>query len=320
MDLVGGNSPGTPNPDATPQSQQGQGQPFVNPNPQSVGAPMAVNPANNPNPGTSPEAPPPQMPAMAPAMPPVESTPSVAPPNPLDTVSDMGLSSEPSGPVGGKGKVIAMVAVGSVLVLGMVAGAFFIGQTTGKSEGRRVADHEYQQREADRQRQDAEQRSSEEEARLELGSDTIDPKYVDETIEGDIGKQLTASDGFVFKVTNIQRNFVTDDPNYKPNEEKELIKVNFLMGNIAKDKVKDMTNAAFYLEDSQSARLNPENIVSYEGKFDTIKLDSGMQESGSIIYAVAKDETPLKFVREQRYRFAGENKEVTTRIVVNVAQ
>lgn len=320
MDLVGGNNPTTPRldsarPQPQPQSQpQTQGQPFVNPNAQQIGTPLAI-----PAPA-APMAVPAEQPIAQPPMSPPPALPANPVPNPLDTVSDMGLSSEPSGPVGGKGKVIALVAIGSVLMLSLVIGAFFIGNTTGRSEGRKAADAEYQQREAERQRQEAEQQLEEEEAELALGSELIDPQYVDETVEGDIGKQLSAKDGFVMKVTNIERNYETDDPNYKLDETKELVKINFLMGNIAKEKVKDMTSAAFYLENAEGARLNPENIVSYDGKFDTVKLDPGAQASGSIIYLVNKNEAPLKFAREQRYRFAGENKEVATRTIVNVAE
>lgn len=313
MDLVGGNNPTTPKLDNT--TPQPQGQPLVNPNVQQIGTPLAVSSAAAPMAAPIEQPTTPASPMNPPSLPP---TP---PQNPLDTVSDLSLSSEPSGPVGGKGKIIILVAIGSVLVLGLVAGAFFVGNTTGKSQGRKAADAEYQQREADRQRQEAEQQLKEEDAELELGTELVDPKYVDETVEGDIGKQLSASDGLVLKVTNIERNYATDDPNYKLDETKELVKVNFLMGNIAKEKAKDMTSSLmFYLENAEGARLNPENIVSYEGKFDTVKLDPGTQSSGSIIYLVNKDESPLKFVREQRYRFSGENKEVTTRTVVNVAE
>ena len=135
-----------------------------------------------------------------------------------------------------------------------------------------------------------------------------------------MGKQLQANDGFVIKVVNIERNFKSEDANYKLDTSKELVKVNFLIGNVDKSKSKDISSFNFRLENSAAAQLTPENVAGYEGKFDTVKLDPGGQASGSIVYAVNKDEKPLKFIREQRYRISSENREVTTRIVVSVAK
>ncbi|MFO0971201.1 MAG: DUF4352 domain-containing protein [Candidatus Saccharimonadales bacterium] len=307
MDLNGGNNPSSPRLDSNPVPQQSAAQApsqqVFAPQP-AVTAPVIQTPVMPPQPATQTQA---------------QQQPSAAP----DLLADSGitLSSDPSGPVAGKGKTIILIAVGSVLVLALVAGAFFVGNVSGKSAGRKIADAEYQKKEADRQRQEAEKDAEQEkDAELDLGTELVEPKYADENVEGDIGKQLTASDGLVLKVTNIERNFKTDDPNYKLDPTKELVKVNFLMGNIAKDKAKDITNFAFYLEDSGNARLTPQTIASYTDKFDTIKLDPGAQAKGSIVYLVNKDEVPLKFVREQRYRFAGENREVTTKTIINVAE
>lgn len=305
MDLTGGNNPATPKLDTTPQPQ---GPPSMDPNNISVGAPMTAPPVM---PGGVEQVPP-QVPQQQPMMPPQA-------PVDMTGAMDMNTSSEPSGPADGKGKIVAMIAIGGVLILGLVAGAFFVGNTMGKSEGRKAADAEYQRMEAERQRMEAEEKEAQQ-APLELGADLVDPKYVDEVIEGEIGKQLTAGDGFVLKVTNIERNFQPDDPNYKLDEAKELVKVNFLMGNIAKDKAKDMTSFAFYIEDSTGARVTPENVADFEGKFDSVKLDPGSQSAGSIVYLVNKDDAPLKFAREQRYRFSGQNKEVTTQTVVTIAK
>lgn len=306
MDPNGGINPSSPRLDSNP-APQAQSQPV----PQQVFTPQP--------PVTAPVI---QTP-IAPTPP--QPVPSFVPPtvpDPLGGSNDLGVSSEPSGFTGGKGKTIALIAIGSILVLAITVGAFFVGNVTGKSAGRKAADAEYQKAEADRQRQEAESEAEqdEEEAQLDLGTELVEPKYVDENVEGDIGKQLTASDGLVLKVVNIERNFKTDDPNYKLDPTKELVKVNFLMGNIANDKPKDITSFAFHLLDSSNARLTPQSIASYTDKFDTIKLDQGAQAKGSIVYLVNKDEVPLKFVREQRYRFAGANREVTTKTIINVAE
>ena len=215
-----------------------------------------------------------------------------------------------------------LIAFGIIIVLaGLAGGGYFVGYSTGKGVGRKEADAAYQQQQAQAQQEEAESGESDASAsgQLDLG-DLREPKYVDETIEGEIGKQVSASDGLVLKVVNIERNFQTTDQNYKLDSSKELVKVNFLLGNVANDKPKDISNFAFKLEDSTGALLVPENIAEYEDKFDTIKIDQGAQAKASIIYKVNKDEKPLKFVREQRYRITTENREVTTKIVITLVK
>lgn len=214
-----------------------------------------------------------------------------------------------------------LIILGVLVGLGALGGgAFYVGYTMGVSQGRQKADADYQKQLAAQQEMNTEEKTDEAEGDELNVKNLIDPKYVDETIDGEVGKQVQASDGFVIKVSNIERNFKSEDPNYKLDTSKELIKVNFLIGNVDKSKSKDISSFNFRLENSAGAQLTPENVASYEGKFDTIKLDPGGQAKGSIVYAVNKDEKPLKFIREQRYRISGENREVTTRIVVVVAK
>lgn len=230
-------------------------------------------------------------------------------------------ATKPGKKKGGAAKKV-LIVLAAILGIGAIAGgAYYVGFTMGTSNGRKLADADYQKQQAEAQRLEAEEEeeSGSSDQELSLG-DLIEPKYVDETIDGEVGKQAQASDGFVLKVVNIERNFKTEDPNYKLDTSKELIKVNFLMGNVDKSKAKDISSFNFRLENSSKALLTPENIASYEGKFDTVKLDPGGQASGSIVYAVNKDEKPLSFIREQRYRISGENREVTTKIVVVVAK
>ena len=75
----------------------------------------------------------------------------------------------------------------------------------------------------------------------------IEPKYVDETLDGEVSKQIQASDGFVLKVVNIERGFKSEDANYKLDTSKELVKVNFLIGNTDKSKSKDQYRGLFLL-------------------------------------------------------------------------
>lgn len=229
----------------------------------------------------------------------------------------------PITPTGPDNKKIIIIAVISVVVCLLLAGAmFFVGFTTGKAKGKLASDAAWQQKEAERQKaEDAKNKddSADTAEALDL-KDLKDPNYIDETIKGEVGEQTEASDGLVLKVTNIERNFKTDDANYKLDPTKELVKVNFLIGNITKDKPKDISNFNFRLENSVDAKLVPENLTDYTDKFDAVKLDPGAQSKASIVYLVNKDEKPLKFIREQRYRISGGNQEVTTRTEIVIAK
>ena len=237
------------------------------------------------------------------------------------TILDTDTTLQDTPPKGGNTLKTVLIIFGIIVLLAaLVGGGYYLGYTMGKTAGRAAATEEFQQQQATLQQQEAESADAEpttDELKL---ADLKEPKYVDETIEGEIGKQLSASDGFVMKVTNVERNFKPSDPNYKLDTSKELIKINFLMGNVTKEKSKDISSFNFRLEDSKDAQLTPENVANYEGKFDTVKLDPGAQAEGSIVYKVNKNEKPLSFVREQRYRISGENREVTTRIVVVIAK
>lgn len=249
--------------------------------------------------------------------------PVVLPPS---NIMDLPQSSPDMSMPPAKGGAVKKILIATAIILvvaGIAGGAYFLGYSSGKSKGRNLADAEYQRKQAEAQQQadtdTTDEPKEDSVAELDLG-DLKEPKYVDETIEGETGKQLDSSDGFVLKVVNIERNFKTDDANYKLDSSKELVKVNFLIGNRAKDKAKDIGNFNFRLENSVNAQLTPENIAQYTDKFDTVKLEPGGQSKGSIVYAVNKDEKPLKFVREQRYRISSENREVTIRTVVTVAK
>lgn len=217
-------------------------------------------------------------------------------------------------------KMVLVIFGGLVLVGSLLAGGYFIGLTAGKSKGRAEADAMYQQQQAAAQQAEAEGSDKKgDTAELKMG-DLKDPEYKDETVEGNIGKQVSTSDGLVLKVTNIERNFQHKDENFKLAEGKELVKVNFLIGNITKEKAKDVASSSFKLENAAKAQLLQSNVQGYGDKFDSKKLDPGAQSKGSIVYEVNKDEKPLSLVREQRYLISGQNREVTIRIVIELVK
>lgn len=307
MDPTGGINPSNPQLDGVVPPAQPQVP--VQPQQPVVGQPSAM----------PTQITPPSIDAV-PAVDPMQQTmaPSTMPTGFDDSMADVQLPEKQSS---GKAKKILLIVLAALVVLGLIGGAYFAGYSVGKTKGESAATASYQKKLAELQKDQAESDDASADTTSELDLGTLqDPKYVDETIDGEIGKQVSASDGFVLKVTNIERNYKTTDSNYKLDSSKELVKVNFLIGNAAKDKPKDISSFNFRLENSSGAQLTPENIAEYPGKFDTIKLDVGAQNEGSIIYAVNKDEKPLKFIRSQTYRITSDNKEVTTKIVVTVAQ
>lgn len=314
MDPNGGINPSNPRLDGT------------TPVPQPTPAPIQPQPsvATMPNAGITPPSID-GIPTLTTEEQPVQSVQPV----PIPAGIEEPVSELPVAKGGNKALHIVLIIVAILVVLGMIAGGYFVGYASGKTKGQNLAAADYQkklaaaQEAADKDTNDTSSDTTDTPADNDSSKLTInlqDPKYVDETVNGEIGKQVIASDGLVLMVANIERNFKPNDSNYKLDSSKELVKVNFLMGNAAKDKAKDISNFNFRLEDSSGAQLTPENVANYSDKFDTVTLNPGSQAKGSIVYKVNKDEKPLKFVRSQTYRISNENREVTTKIVITVAK
>jgi hypothetical protein len=217
-------------------------------------------------------------------------------------------------------KKILIIAAATIFGLAVLGGASFMAYTAGKSAGKQEAAAEFQAQQAATQEAEAADKSSVEDVTLELGElSALNPK--EETLTGVTGEQINSSDGFVLYVTNIERSFTVDDPSYELDEGKELVKVNFIMGNTTQDRPKDIKSADLFLEEGDGTKITPESRLSdYSGNFDTVKIEPGAQASGSIVFAVKKDAAPLVFVREQRYRITNQNKEVATKTSVVVAE
>jgi len=247
--------------------------------------------------------------------------PPVQPPPPENIETDL-LVPPPSGPDNKKVIIIAILSVVVCIALGTAM--FFVGFASGKTKGRAEADKAWQIKEAERQKAEDEKNgddSADTAEELELG-DLVEPTYsADESLEGETGEQITSADGFVIKVTNTERNFKPEDPNYKADPTKELVKINFVIGNLMKNKTVDVNvDTIFRLEDSSGAKLIRQNLADYPGKLDEVKLEPGAQSKGSIVYQVNKDEAPLKFVRTQKYSIRNQNREVLFVVSITVAK
>lgn len=312
MDPIGGISPNpgqVPGTDPVQQPQQ----------PQQFGAPQApVQPTGAaPQPAeqgfasvpmTDPNAPGPM--TMPPSAPSTDPMANMMDPQPATPVASGGS---------GKSKMIVMVLIGLVLVLGAAAAGYFIGYSAGKSAGKQAADAEYQQQLAAQQQEEASAADSTPED-LDLG-DLKDPEtYTDESLDGSLGEVVRGSDGFVMRVNNIERNFTADDPSFTADPAKELIKVNFQVGNSKKTQKMDFTADRFSLLDSTGASIVPANIADYENKLGTTTLDPGTQADVSLVFEVTKDDTPLQLVRSQQYRVSNQDKVVTYKMTITVTE
>jgi hypothetical protein len=312
MDNFGGITPNPnegPRLDSMPPAVPGQPQPaqaptFIDPNGPNMQQPQnfASVPMTDPNEAVPMSA--------QPSMPPLSQIDSMLE-QPAPVASPSGLS---------KGKLVAIIAVGLVIFAAAFGGGYALGYMSGKSAGKTASDAEYQAQQAKLQAEQDAKDESDTPEELDLG-EQVEPDYsVDEDIEGAIGDTLAAADGFVIRVNNIERNFTTKDPDFKADAAKELIKVNFQMGNATKSKTMDINNTPFKLVDSTGSEIVPVTIAEYEGKFDVTKLDPGSQSNASIIFSVTKDDKPLKFVRKQPYRISNENREVTFKTTIEIAK
>lgn len=313
MDNFGGV---TPNPNeprldtnpGTPQQPQPQFVDPMQPQPQMPPAQDAASygsvPMTDPN---APMAPPQMQQPMDPQMQQVDAM-LAPPPAPVDTSSSS------------KSKMIIFAAIGVVLILAAGAGGYFVGFSSGKAAGKKASDAAYQE-ELAKQQAAADEDTSSEPDELDL-SELVDPDYsADESLEGTIGETITSADGFVLRVNNIERNYTTDDPEYTVDETKELVKINFQMGNATKAKTMDISSqTSFKLVDSTGSEVLPANVSEYDGKFDVTKLDPGTQSSASIVFEVNKDDVPLQFSRKQPYRITNQNREVTFVTLITVAE
>lgn len=312
MDNFGGI---TPNPNGGQRLDPVQ--PPLPPQPQAPAAPQAFIDPNGPSmqPQSMASVPmtDPNEPMGAPAQP---SAPTF---NQIDSMLDQPAPApQPSGLA--KGKLIMLIALGVVLLLVAGGGGYAMGYTSGKSAGKAASDAEYQAEQAKLQAEKDAEDESKTPDKLDLG-EQVDPDYSkDETLEGALGDTLAAADGFVLRVNNIERNFTTKDPDFKADDTKELIKVNFQMGNATKSKTMDINNTPFKLIDSTGSEVLPVTLAEYEGKFDVTKLDPGSQSNASLVFSVTKDDKPLSFVRKQPYRISNENREVTFKTTVEIAK
>ena len=243
---------------------------------------------------------------------------SYQPPIDPDPMLNQPMMETPAKPAGG-GKKILVIFGGLILALLLLGGAAFAGYTMGKTAGSQQAATEFQQQQAAAQ-QTQNTSASTQNVTLDLSNTVQTNQVKDEELTGKIGEPISASDGFVVQVTNIERKFTTDEADYQLDDGKELVKVNFVMGNAAEDRAKTIKSSELYLEEgTDQTKVTPESrLTKYKGYFDTVTIQPGEQTTGSIVYAVTKDVAPLVFVRDQTYKFSNQNKQVTTKTSITL--
>lgn len=211
--------------------------------------------------------------------------------------------------------LLILIVIGGVFMVG-----WFVGYTKGKSDGKKSTRQTSELNNPEASKVDVKELPLKGTASSLKLEPLKDPEFKEELLKAGPGVQVESSDGFVLLVTDVERGFKPNDPGYEVPANKELIKVNFIMGNITKSKTLSLNTFSFRLEDSKNRQITPEVIEDFSGKFDTVQIEPGKNQTGSIIYAVNKSEKPLSFTRTQVYRITNQNREVTTKTSIIITE
>lgn len=276
-------------PQSTPQPQ--------NPEPVAQPAPQPLPPT----PPVEPAAPP----VIAPQAPAAQVAPDpAAPQQPVTPVGQAAsFNSQPAGSGGGKKTVIIIVVIVVVLLIlvgGSVA-AFLLMRSSGSGSGSGTG--------------------------VSLGSLTK-PKDVfdrpDGTLElqplideqdtitaqdltGKLNQQINLSNGLSFMVTKVERNWVSTAKYDQPDAGKEFVRVHMVVGNRTQS---GSISNRFELQNAAGGRVKDE-FIAESALPDQLSLftsiDPGNQKTGSMVFQVNKDETPISLVYNTEYTKIGDS-------------
>ncbi len=204
-----------------------------------------------------------------------------------------------------------LVIVGAVIVaVALAVGAYFlffskdnpissvVGNLTGNSE---VVDRS--------------------DGKLDL-SNLIDPQDIikEQDIKAKVNQQVNLSDGLSYMVTGVERNFVSTSRFLKAGTGKELVKVNFVIGNRDKTGETYISSGDFNIKNSAGGMQDAKYTTTddFADSLEPQELASGKQIKGSLIYEVDKGEQ-ISVVTEQKYeKLGGDKKEVTLKSQVTL--
>lgn len=266
-------------------------------------------------------------PQLTPEMPPLDSMQPTAPQPPSEWPQQSMMTPDPmmqaqpmmETPIQtgtGGSKRILFIALGALVAIGILAGVGLAGYSAGKNAGKKEALAQFQQQAA--QEEVPTEEPVEEEIQLDL-SDVVSRNNVEEEVlVGEIKEPISTSDGIALAVKDIERNYSVQDSNYSLDDDKELLKVNFVIGN--RQEGSDLVVDGFktFHVEAGDTKILPIDIADYPGKFTEMKLKTGEQQSASIIFEIPKATKKLVFVREQEYTISNQNTKKTTRVEINL--
>lgn len=195
-----------------------------------------------------------------------------------------------------------LIGLGVIVVLiGALVGTYFFGSKSGYKNGANDTRKEQARKLAEQAKENTQQSDTDnDEASLDFS--VVEPEYKEESIEGDVGNMLQASDGLVILVKNIERNFQPTSSSYEAAPGTELVKVNILVGNASQTKSQTIKNTNFMLELLDGTTVSAtEEIGSYDGKIGTLTLSPGNKARLSMVFPVKKDIKKLTLLRQQPY-------------------
>lgn len=268
-------------------------------------------PQNQPIPSpVEPPTPPaaPQLPATPPTDTPLAPTTPQAPVTPPSVAPLSANSTKKS-----KAPLIIIIVVVAVLLLGGATTAIFL--LTRKKGGNPITNAVNSVKGTS----DVEDRSD---GTLNLSGTLIDEQDTIKTqdLKAKLNQQVNLSNGDSYMITAIERNFVSSSRYLKASSGKELVKVSLVVGSRNKDgnyyastfgKLRAANGAEFRAK-LVSKSEEPEAMQSGE-------IAGGQQQKGFVIFEVTKDEKPLVFATEDKYkRIGGNGEEVTLKSQVTL--
>ncbi len=125
-----------------------------------------------------------------------------------------------------------------------------------------------------------------------------------QTLTGKLNQQVNESDGTSFMVTKVTRNWTSTSKYLVADPGKELIKVNVVIGNRAKEGTIYASSTLFKLKNAAGGLQDSEFVEDSDGVADALKagdVQPGKQVTGSIIFSVDKAEN-VSLIYSKQYK------------------
>lgn len=250
----------------------------------------------NQQPPTSPAQPPvgPPQPGAGGFQPGPQPTPDGGAPIPPYGTPDAGPQ-----PGGSKKWLPIVIIVGAII---LVVGGYFAWKAMQGS------DTSEQNGSADQAAETASYSDIAETEALKNGVLTLSPTFnaaesiKSQTLSASVGEQVNASDGMSFAVSKVERNWASPT-GVKPLSGYEFVAVTVVYGNRDNSRTKTIPGSTFRLYDSadEAQGTSLEMPTTQEGNFEATPIAAGEQRTGTLVYEVKQDTTPLTLVYDEEY-------------------